>query len=122
MVGDEPGEYSSASPAFPVRSMYAGQLANLSGPVGEGTGVGEAGAGVALPGGGGGAAGGGVGIAIEAAAAGWLASLVLPVHAARKAATPPRAAPLRRVRRERWVGMRSVMWLLTPCRRPRPAP
>jgi hypothetical protein len=46
IVGDDPAVYSPVSYAFPVRSIYAGQLANFSGPVGEGTGVGEAVAGV----------------------------------------------------------------------------
>src|SRR5215208_4721628 len=93
IVGDEPGVYSPVSYAFPVRSMYAGQFANFSGPVGEGTGVGDAGVGVGVD-------GGGVGMLTEA---GGLDPDVPPVHAARNAAKPANAVPCRNRRRVRSV-------------------
>src|SRR6266550_6597208 len=92
-AGDDPGWYSSASAAAPARSMYAGQLANLSGPVAT--------FGVAAT----------LGEASTDAAADALAAAVdgaadvpdfVPVQAARNAATPAIADPCRKRRRVRF--------------------
>src|SRR5512146_283951 len=70
--------------------MYAGQFANLRGPVGDGSGVGGTdGARVT---------GGAVGMLIEAGA-GEPVGVLEPVHAARKAENPTRALPWRNRRR-----------------------
>src|SRR5689334_6285489 len=92
--------------------MYAGQLANWSGPVGEGIGVGEAGVGV------GDATGGAVGTLTEAGAAD--SDEVPPdEQAARNAATPANAAPWRKRRRLR-SGLRR--WGSSAIGSPRSAP
>src|SRR5688500_14231039 len=94
--------------------MYAGQLANISGPVAS-FGPSDAGASLAP----------GEAEAPDAAALGAGLERV-PVHAAIKVATPPRAAPLRIVRRETGAAGRLLIVLLTRRRGreqcPRPPP